>query len=341
MTGTDFDKATAFKFCYSTSGGATKRVNPSVLNASYAQVSLSELSPETTYSVWAEATASTGVVVTSSAKSFTTGKAVALPSHTDWLELPAQSEINTAAEHTYYSGERNYTILYDTKKYAGLWVAYPLSKSHSGDLSRPDNWAFAPDIDEEDQIDLTNSSYGVNVSGTIYSRGHQIPNGDRNGNSTMQNQTFYVINSTPQIQDKFNGGIWSSLENAIRGALPSSASVYVVTGPVYQTVGGSESIKTIEAQDDKGKKIPVPNYYFKAILKVKKSGGVVVDASAVGFWFEHKQYSNNSWEDHIVSIDEIEQKTGFDLFANLPDTIEKSVEQNATSWSDYTSFSAN
>ncbi len=248
-----------------------------------------------------------------------------------WLELPAKGSVSTAKEYVFRSGERNYTAYYDTGTYSSLWVAYPLAKGHSGSLERPSSWYFAPEISESSQVDLTGSSYNDN-----YSRGHQIPNGDRNGVSWMQKQTFYVINSVPQIQDGFNGKIWNALENAVRGAIPSGDSLYVATGPVYKTVGGSETVKYTSAKDD-SKRVPVANYFFKVVLKVERSGGQITDAMAVGFWFEHKVYSDSNYEAYAVSVDEIEKMTGYDFFANLPDAIESVAEQNA-SWSKFSSW---
>lgn len=267
---------------------------------------------------------------------FTTREAAT--SHCGWMELPAKTQSTTAAEYVLSAGERNYTMLYDPTYYAALWVAYPLAQGHTGNLARPSGWSRNEQIAASDQIDLWDGSYGVNVSGTLYARGHQIPNGDRNGDAAMQRQTFLATNSTPQIQDKFNGGIWNALEDAVRAAVPSRDSLYIATGPVYRTVGGSETVKTITPQHDTGKRCPVPNYYYKVVLKVKRSNGQVTDAMAVGFWFEHKQYSNNSdWAQCAVSVDEIERKTGFDFFANLPDAVEAKAEANG-SWSTFLNF---
>ncbi len=249
-----------------------------------------------------------------------------------WLELPAECDIPTASVYDIRpkkDGPRNYTSYYDSKTYSSLWIAYPLAKGHMGS-GRSNNWSFAPQVPQDIQVDLTNGSYNDG-----YSRGHQIANGDRNGISAMQSQTFYVINSVPQIQDDFNGGIWNKLEIAIRDAVPSGDSLYVVTGPVYQTVGGSESIKYTTAKKD-SKKLPVANYFFKVVLKVKRSGNQLTGAKAVGFWFKHKTYSD-SYENYAVSVDEIEKLTGYDFFVNLPDELEAVAEQNS-SWSSFRSF---
>ena len=251
-----------------------------------------------------------------------------------WLELPAYLGTEDYINTLYAGSDRNYTYWYNKGWYTSMWVAYPLYDDAMGS-GRSDNWAANPQIPKNEQINVWDGSYGVSVSGTIYSRGHQIANGDRNGNSAMQRQTFYATNSTPQIQDKFNGGIWNNLENAIQNVASGRDTVYVVTGPTFETVGGSEQVKWIQPKHD-SKKAPVPNYYWKAVLKVKRSAGVVTDAMAVGFWFEHRQYSD-SYENYTVSVDEIERLTGLDLFVNLPDSVESKAESN-TSWSSFRNF---
>lgn len=114
----------------------------------------------------------------------------------DWLELASAKEGSQYVVSTTYAGERNYTVFYDTQMTTPLWTAYPLDSSHMGSLSRPSGWSYNPNIDEKCQVRVTDGSY----SNSTYSRGHMCPNGSRNGNSTMQAQTFYVTNQVPQIQ---------------------------------------------------------------------------------------------------------------------------------------------
>jgi endonuclease G len=160
-----------------------------------------------------------------------------------------------------------------------------------------------------------------------------IPNASRNGNSTMQTQTFYVTNSVPQIHEKFNGGIWQNLEAALQ-KIGESKEIYIVTGVAFNKVGENKTVKYTTAKNDT-KSIPVPNYFYKVVLKVNKSGNNVT-ASAVGFWFEHKTYSD-SYTNYAVSVDQIEQWTGFDFFVNLPDSVENEAESN-NSWSTFSNF---
>ena len=76
-------------------------------------------------------------------------------------------------------------------------------------------------------------------------------------------------------------------------------------------MGGSETITTIVNTRD-GKTLPVPNYYWKALLKV-------------------------TWSGDAISVDQIEAWTGFDLFANLPSALQTSAEVN-TNWTVFQNF---
>lgn len=228
------------------------------------------------------------------------------------------------------SGERNYTAYYDKSTYTSMWTAYPLQSKHMGSLSRPGSWSFFPDLEQKYQVDLTDKSY----EGDTYSRGHLIPNASRNGISEMQKQTFYVTNSVPQVQNNFNSGIWSSLEGALQSIAQGGTTLYIVTGVAFEKVGESKSVSYIQAKDDT-KNIPIPNYFYKLVLKVTtNSSGTVTSATTCGFWFENKAYSGSTYSNCAVSIDQVEQWTGFDFFANLPDSVEVSAEKNS-SWSNF------
>lgn len=238
--------------------------------------------------------------------------------------------------------QRNYTILYDPEMYASYWVAYPLCSDHIT-TGRTESWAYDPDVPEGKQA-KAKSGYGVDLSTANYAsnswaRGHQIPNADRNNVAAMQAQTYYYTNITPQIQNGFNGGIWSNLEGAVRNLCSTCDTVYVVTGAAFRKKGGSETINTITDVNNNGDVLPIPNYYWKALLKVTWSGSEVTNASAIGFWLPHSDLKDEIYSDpkYIVSVDQVETWTGFDLFANLPTSLQSSAEAN-TSWSTFHDF---
>ena len=278
----------------------------------------------------------------------------------DWLELPAnyiKGNISSTTPSTLSdlrlithkakmgsTVQRNYTLLYDPETYASFWVAYPLCKDHLT-TGRKDSWAYDPEVPTEKQTNCTGGAYGVsiksdNYTSQYYARGHQIPNADRNNVAAMQAQTYYMTNITPQIQFGFNGGIWSDLEGAVRNVAKNANcdTVYVVTGAAFKKVGSSETVKTITNTRD-SKVLPVPNYYWKVLLKVRRNGsGEVTNASAIGFWLDHREYIGESYTSYKTSVDQIEAWTGFDFFTNLSAALQTSAESN-TNWSTFQSFS--
>ena len=300
----------------------------------YAEVSNVQLEYDTAYTVYASCTATNGTAVTSTTTTLTTPVPAVMPSES-WLELPAISNSslypNAQELKVEASGVRNYTAYYDNSTYTSMWVAYPLQSSHMGSFARPSKWYYNPLIDESEQVNLCDHSY----EGDTYSRGHLIPNASRNGNEEMQRQTFYVTNSVPQVQNSFNSGVWSNLESALQSEA-ASETIYIVTGVAFSKVGETKSVSYIQATDDT-KQIPIPNYFYKVALKVKtNSSGTVTSASTVGFWFENKAYSD-VYTNYSVTVDQVEQWTGFDFFANLPDSVEVTAE-SSKDWSAFLAF---
>lgn len=239
------------------------------------------------------------------------------------LELPAKSDRRNCVEMEIKCGDRvNYTALYDTERYASLWVAYSLTSDDMGDVKRPTSWSYNPQLSISKQVNLCSRSYNDG-----YSRGHLIPNASRNARREAQEQTFYVTNSVPQIQDRFNGGVWMHLESAVQ-QYAEHEPLYVTTGVVFEPVGESCEVGYTTAKDDT-KRVPVPNYFYKVVLSVERNtSGEIVDADAIGFWFEHRQYSDKYYN-YAMSVDEVERLTGFDFFASLPDDVEARAERSA------------
>ena len=255
----------------------------------------------------------------------------------EWLELPANPDMSkypNGVTITITDGdERNYTHFYDKSTYTTMWVAYPLESKHMGSYSRPSTWDWNPYISTSDQVNLCNRSY---TDSDVHVRGHLIPNASRNGIQNMQIQTFYVTNSVPQVHTNFNSGIWQKLEAALQ-SLGEQELIYIVTGVAFNKEGENRNVEYTTAKDDT-KQVPIPNYFYKVVLKVNtNSSGEVTDASTVGFWFENKAYSGSAYDSYTTTVDQIEAWTGFDFFVNLPDAIETKAEQNS-SWSSFKSW---
>lgn len=216
-----------------------------------------------------------------------------------------------------------------------------MTYAHTQGSASNSNWKYDPNIETKYQPAITSNSYGTVYGNGAYSRGHQCPNASRKSDDTMNAQTYYATNQTPQLQNSFNSGIWSTLETDVRNLTTGrSDTLYVATGPCYQTVGGSETITWLTAKEETTipAQVPLPNYYWKALLKIKTVDGYITDACAIGIWLEHKAYESSDYTPYIVSIDEIEAKTGFDLYSGLPDYLESLIESETPTWSEFQNF---
>lgn len=251
----------------------------------------------------------------------------------DWLELASIKEDGTRyVVNTTYAGERrNYTVFYDTEMMAPLWTAYPLNSSHMSG-GRTGEWSYNPSISEAHQIKVCEGSY---TPSSNYARGHMCPNGSRNNNETMQQQTFYVTNQVPQIHNGFNNGIWKNLESAVQ-VLAKNEEIFVTTGVSFHKGNETPQIQYISPAKHPDQRVPIPPYFYKLVLRVKYVAASVTDASCTAFWFEHKAYeSGDSFDNYRKSVDQVEEWTGFDFFVNLPDEIENAAEAKNISWAQF------
>ncbi|MGN1226259.1 MAG: DNA/RNA non-specific endonuclease, partial [Candidatus Cryptobacteroides sp.] len=248
-----------------------------------------------------------------------------------WMELPETKDddgLYFAFHEMTVSGEvmRNFSYYYDTHNLVSHWVAYPLNNSLRGSGGRTDAWSG---VDPNFPDAAIRPIMDTPISGG-YQRGHQCPSADRL-NDAANRQTFYSTNMTPQ-SGPFNEGIWAALEGTVRNWAGKSDTLYVVTGCVvnpnslegsYGSIGGY-------AMDNKGKKVAIPTAYYKAVLRYKKSeekeGFGYGGYCGCAVYLEHNPSlgSGSVSRTDAISIDELEEIIGIDLFVNLPKAIGES-----------------
>ena len=239
------------------------------------------------------------------------------PYQSGWMELPAVEDEEGRA-FIYHTAEvdgqqkRNYSMLYDAAGRIALWVAYPLCSDYIGS-GRTDAWGYDPKIPDEYEPLL---NHGWPERG--FDRGHQIPSGSRNANTAMNRQTFYYTNMTAQVS-RFNQGLWANLENRVRGFVSVCDTLYVVTGPIFDS--GEPERWT---EDNAGNPVAVPDGYFKAVLSYSVSSSAYY---SVAFVYDNEEYSrSNPTASDMCSVSEVEAITGFTFFNNLPQSVARSVK---------------
>ena len=234
------------------------------------------------------------------------------PTKTSWMELPAMdnSELKYFA-HRFMMDEkeyRNFSVAWSQKDLVSVWVAYPLTPTYmEKNVDRTDAWAYDP------YLGKALSSAPFSYYAGDYDRGHQLPSADRLCCAKANKQTFYGTNIIPQL-GSHNTGIWVKLEDQIRTIARQCDTAYVVTGGV---VDGSTEFST----DSDEKSITIPTAFFKAVLAYKKGGNP--EWSSAGFYTNHQGSGEADIKSIAMSIDELEEKVGFDFFVNLEGKIGK------------------
>ncbi len=158
-------------------------------------------------------------------------------------------------------------------------------------------------VEMPDKVDYFNSGYD---------RGHLAPSADFRWSRKALSESYFYSNMSPQ-KPEFNRGKWSQVEDFLRQyVIYTGHPIFVVTGGLLH-----DSIqKTIGVN----KKIKVPPYFYKIALDMQAS-----PPRAIAFWMLNGT-NTKPIINYVVSIDEVEQKTGIDFFYLLPDTLEDRVE---------------
>ncbi len=238
-----------------------------------------------------------------------------------WMELPETRDGDGLYFYTHDMTQsngktvRNYSFYWDNQARVARWVAYPLNRGLIGNGSRTDQWGFDPLLSASAQPTVTSTFRGG------WTRGHQIPSADRLSYAANV-ATFYGTNMTPQDYN-FNGEIWARLESTVRSWSGKCDTLYVVTGCVVE--GSVE-----KAIDVDNKAITVPVAYYKAVLSYNKSVTAMGGYRGCAVYLDHKHpYGDTVRKGHdaVMSVRELEEKLGIDLFVNLPAVVGKETAE--------------
>lgn len=144
-----------------------------------------------------------------------------------------------------------------------------------------------------------------------YDRGHQCPAADMKWSAQAMRDCMSMANMCPQIS-AFNQGIWAKLEDKEREWANKLGSVMIVCGPIF-TETDQKYLGSYQTR--------VPGAFFKAFLYVNGS-----NSRAIAFAFVNGSNPGN-YQSYAMSIDDLEEETGYDFFSLLPDDIEEAVEK--------------
>ncbi|MGC3871754.1 DNA/RNA non-specific endonuclease [Halomonas sp. GXIMD04776] len=151
--------------------------------------------------------------------------------------------------------------------------------------------------------------------GSGYDRGHLAPNyaiAAVHGRNA-QAETFLMSNISPQRPD-LNRKLWQRLEEVIIDHfVPRFGVVEVITGPVF-------TVDWLDNVFNRVGLVEVPQAFYKIVVVPSEQPRVLA------FLMPQTVKGNEPLDRYLVSIDEIEARTGLDFFNLLPDDAESYLE---------------
>jgi len=236
---------------------------------------------------------------------------------TDMIELPAYSNGKYKEQ---FAVRYRYTVSYNSKYRIPNWVAwkqtiYNYIKAYPRKESAFDN-------DDAIQSCPTHGHYDRKYTYGMVHRGHMCPHDASSWEEEARNSVHCMSNIAPQTP-MINNGIWKRLEEKCKKWNNDNfVDLYIVCGPILNTI--TDFIKF----PDNTQPIGIPRKYFKAILGRKGNGSFSGIAYIINNYSGKTEYS---------TIDDIENETGYNLFHNLPDDIERQVESmvQESDWPDW------
>lgn len=230
------------------------------------------------------------------------------------------SNAGTANDNNYLVSRNEYALSYDNALGRSLWVSWHLSAAWLGSVSRSNDFR-ADDALPSYFYKAVHSSY----TNSGFDRGHLCPSGDRTYSSTANSNTFYMTNIEPQ-GPKNNQQTWRYLEEYERTLANQGYELYIIAG----TYGKGGDARNGYADYIDNGNIEVPSHFWKVLLVLPNGTNDLsrVDSNTriIAVDMPNSESISTSWGQYRVSVDDIEANTGLDLYSNLDNTLEATLE---------------
>ncbi len=228
---------------------------------------------------------------------------------------PSNATPDVANENNYLMNKPQYSLSYNRSRATANWVAWRLDSSWIGTAPRQDD--FRPDSS------LPAGWYQVldtDYSGSGYDRGHMTPSGDRTRSIPDNSATFLMTNMVPQLAAN-NQGAWEDFESYLRTLAQAGQEIYIVSG-VHGSIG------TIA-----GGRVVIPQYTWKVALMLPNGANdlqrITKGTRAVGIIVPNfpPLNINAGWREFRVSVNDVENLTGYNFFSNVPKITQEMIER--------------
>jgi endonuclease G len=230
---------------------------------------------------------------------------------------PSNATADFGNRNNFLLFKRSFVLSYNNDRGTLNWAAWRTTMDDLGEsLPRPQ---FEPDPD----LPLTFKKVTpADYSGSGYDRGHMVPSADRFGDPSSNAETFLMTNVVPQSAD-LNQYVWEKLERYARGIVRRGIDVYTIAG-VY---GEKERLNG---------GVTVPTNCWKIIVVLPPGGSAMtIDESSRVIAVDMPNENGIKgiyWQKFRVPVREIEQKTGYNFFSDMPEELQDKLEGRADNY---------
>ncbi len=203
--------------------------------------------------------------------------------------------------HQYFS------FSYDAAHRQSEWVAYELTPERLKAKPFKKRSKY-----NDDGAIFRNPSTSDDYKKSGYDRGQLVPYEDMAFSNNAVEDAYLMSNVSPQ-DPGFNRGAWMRLERQVRSWTLEAKELLVVAGPILKPEAGNKFNKI-------GNDVSVPHDYYKIVVDIQADV-----PRAIGFIFKNESTSLDLTH-FVVTIDEIERRTGINFFPQLADSLENVLE---------------
>ncbi|MFL6208782.1 MAG: DNA/RNA non-specific endonuclease [Pyrinomonadaceae bacterium] len=228
----------------------------------------------------------------------------------------------------YLLDKPQYAVSYHRDRGIPNWVSWHLDPTWTnGTGTRQDDFRNDPSL-PAGWYQVQSTDY----SGSGFDRGHHCPSADRLRSNADNSATFFMTNMMPQAPDN-NQGPWEVLESYSRTLVNAGNELYIIAGGVGQGGTGSNGGVT---QTVANGHVVVPAFTWKVIIVLPQGtddvSRVTTQTRTIAIIMPNTQgIRTNTWQQYIVSVDQVEALTGYDFFSNVPADIQAVIESRVDS----------